>query len=145
VLLPGKDEADQLERIFNVMGQPSEQSMPGCTSYPNWQTAMGGGLAARFPPTSRLRSHCQSRGVADPQALDLLERLLALNPAARIKAQDAVTVRRRARSLRKGHVGPWARLHLFWRLRPLPISPPTHPPPCRAPPPPPPAAPVFLQ
>jgi hypothetical protein len=89
----GKDEVDQLEKIFSIMGQPTEQSMPGCTSYPNYQTACGGGVAQRFPPVSKLRQHCSQRGVTDPQALNLLEALLALNPAARIKAQAAVTVR----------------------------------------------------
>ena len=36
---------------------------------------------------------CEARGVTDKEALDLLEKLLALNPAARISAHGAVTVR----------------------------------------------------
>ena len=28
-LFPGKDEADQLERICKIMGSPTEQTMPG--------------------------------------------------------------------------------------------------------------------
>lgn len=33
-MFPGKDEADQLERIFGVLGFPNEQTMPGCTKLP---------------------------------------------------------------------------------------------------------------
>lgn len=128
----GTNETDQVERIFSIMGQPNEQTMPGCTAYANYERLS----VSRFPLRSRLRQasargqshlhiwsaclsggpilfwgyfacpaavtninalpacvqHCDSRGVKDPRALDLLEQLLALNPAARIKAEHAVTV-----------------------------------------------------
>ena len=29
----GKDEADQIEKIFAIMGQPTEANMPGCSKY----------------------------------------------------------------------------------------------------------------
>lgn len=86
-LFPGTNETDQVERIFSIMGQPNEQTMPGCTAYANYERLS----VSRFPLRSRLRQHCDSRGVKDPRALDLLEQLLALNPAARIKAEHAVT------------------------------------------------------
>lgn len=41
------------------------------------------------PPTSRLRMTLQQRGIKDPLALDLIEKLLALNPAHRISASTA--------------------------------------------------------
>lgn len=33
-LFPGRDEPDQMEKIFNTMGRPTEATMPGCTKYP---------------------------------------------------------------------------------------------------------------
>ncbi|EFN54523.1 hypothetical protein CHLNCDRAFT_9747, partial [Chlorella variabilis] len=81
-LFPGTNETDQVERIFSIMGQPNEQTMPGCTAYANYERLS----VSRFPLRSRLR-----QASAHPRALDLLEQLLALNPAARIKAEHAVT------------------------------------------------------
>lgn len=49
-------------------------------------------LIPHTPPHFRLQ-HCESRGIKDPEALDLLEQLLTLNPKARIAAIKAVTVR----------------------------------------------------
>lgn len=74
-------------------------------------------LVAAIPPGVCLPQHCESRGVSDPFALALLERLLALNPAARIRAQDAFMVRRggpRGRRRQQGsvHAARWLRRHL---------------------------------
>lgn len=84
-LFPGKDEGDQLDKILSIMGQPTEASMPGCTTWDHYSMVPPN----RYPARSRLRAHCESRGVNDRHALDLLEKLLALNPAARIRAQHA--------------------------------------------------------
>ncbi|KAI7837692.1 hypothetical protein COHA_008485 [Chlorella ohadii] len=84
-LFPGKDEGDQLDKILSIMGQPTEASMPGCTTWDHYSMVP----PSRYPARSRLRQHCESKGVTDRHALDLLEKLLALNPAARIRAQHA--------------------------------------------------------
>ena len=33
-LFAGRDEGDQASKIFQVLGQPTELTMPGCTKYP---------------------------------------------------------------------------------------------------------------
>lgn len=47
----GKDEADQIDKILQVVGQPTEATMPGCTSYPNYAVI----AVQRYPARSRLR------------------------------------------------------------------------------------------
>ncbi|PSC69315.1 cyclin-dependent kinase C-2-like isoform A [Micractinium conductrix] len=88
-LFPGKDEGDQLDKILSVVGAPTEATMPGCTAYANYETSCTGNMSRNWPRASKLRSHCESRGIKDPMALDLLAQLLDLNPAARISAGAA--------------------------------------------------------
>ncbi|KAL4442464.1 hypothetical protein ABPG77_005048 [Micractinium sp. CCAP 211/92] len=87
-LFPGKDESDQMDKIFAIVGAPTEATMPGCSAYPNYGMVEG---VNRWPARSRLRQHCEARGIKDAEALNLLEQLLALNPAARVHAVKAVT------------------------------------------------------
>lgn len=154
-----------MDKIFAIVGAPTEATMPGCSAYPNYGMVEG---VNRWPARSRLRQasftpsggrgagstrpwppeqachcwclalpagtargapgqqpcinymragsprslalladrspalppfppgplqHCEARGIKDAEALNLLEQLLALNPAARVHAVKAVTVR----------------------------------------------------
>ncbi len=45
-----------------------------------------------FPQVSRLRGQLLARGIKDRHALDLLEKLLALNPENRMTASEAASV-----------------------------------------------------
>jgi len=78
-LFPGEYEVDQLGKIFNILGTPSEAEWPPSSSV----------VREAFP----IRS---SRGLdnlipeMDAQAKDLLRRMLAFNPARRISASDAI-------------------------------------------------------
>ena len=60
------------------------------------QRALAVGSLQTLPACLAALQHCESRGVNDRHALDLLEKLLALNPAARIRAQHAFMVSRAA-------------------------------------------------
>lgn len=51
-----------------------------------------------FPTRSKLRSHLESRGIKDLLALELLEKLLCLDPKKRIDAQNAAMVSRAGRA-----------------------------------------------
>ena len=84
-LLPGKNELDQLARIFELLGVPTDESWPGFRRLPNARSltfpktagTTGSLLRARFPLLTRA-------------GVDLLAELLRLDPAARIDADAAL-------------------------------------------------------
>lgn len=85
-LFPGKDEADQIEKIFAIMGQPTEANMPGCSKYENYHIINP--QNPRYPPRSKLRNYLAQRGI-DEIAIDLLEKLLCLDPTKRLDGKFA--------------------------------------------------------
>ncbi|KAL0640409.1 hypothetical protein Q9L58_000376 [Maublancomyces gigas] len=84
-LLQGKNEVDQLSKIFELCGIPTEENWPGFRKLPNAKAlnfprnrlTIGSHLRARFPLLT-------SSGV------DLLSRLLALDPSQRITAEEVL-------------------------------------------------------
>lgn len=81
-ILPGKNEMEQLELIFRMCGAPSEDVWPGCTKLPWFHM-----FKPDRPHRRRLLEHL-SRAPADVQ--DLCDKLLTLDPAKRITAQNAL-------------------------------------------------------
>eukprot|EP01013_Petalomonas_cantuscygni_P038263 TRINITY_DN6932_c0_g1_i1.p1 TRINITY_DN6932_c0_g1~~TRINITY_DN6932_c0_g1_i1.p1 ORF type:complete len:322 (+),score=73.15 TRINITY_DN6932_c0_g1_i1:52-1017(+) len=78
---PGECEIDQLFRTFRILGTPTDAEWPGVSRlkeysrvFPQWKPA-------------RLAEHYRE---LDVQAVDLLQRMLAYDPAARITAADAL-------------------------------------------------------
>ncbi|CAH3138825.1 unnamed protein product, partial [Pocillopora meandrina] len=78
--LPGSSDLDQLSRIFETLGTPSEDSWPGVTSLPDYVEFK------KFPgiPLKDIFS------AAGDDLLDMLDRLLDCNPAGRVNATQAL-------------------------------------------------------
>lgn len=81
-LFPGRDERDQMEKVFSVCGSPTEQRWPGVSTLPYFRH-----LNPDHMYPDRLRQHLRS---LDKHASDLLCRLLALNPEKRLSAKEAL-------------------------------------------------------
>lgn len=84
-VFPGKDEADQLHRIFSLLGMPTEATWPGVEMldlYANLRRD-------RFKGTSGLDEWCRARDVT-PAGAKLLRRMLMPDPKKRISAKEAI-------------------------------------------------------
>jgi serine/threonine protein kinase len=78
--LPGRDDKEQLDRIFRFIGTPNPSSWPGVDQLPGW----AGVRHTRYPPILD-----RVFGRWDPAALDLLKGLLA-PPHRRLTAKEAL-------------------------------------------------------
>lgn len=88
VLFPGDGDIDQLARIFECLGVPDEQSWPSVVDLPDWGKMV-------FHPAEEPRMTLPSLfgRPNDPQreaAVDLLQRMLVLDPTQRISCRDAL-------------------------------------------------------
>jgi cell division cycle 2-like protein len=88
-LFHGKTEADQLQKIFKLVGTPNETIWPGFSSLPGAKAIFANQpynqLRGKFPVTSFTGSPVLSNS-----GLDLLKKLLAYDPEKRITAEDAL-------------------------------------------------------
>lgn len=92
-LFAGKNEMDQLDKIFAVLGNPSEENWPGYSQLK---------LASKVPfnkrhSSNKLRDKFPSRpcGASDSMYLtdsgvDLLKKLFCLDPTKRMSAKEAL-------------------------------------------------------
>jgi len=77
---PGSSDIDQLGRIYAGLGTPTEENWPGHKNMPDY-VEFSHGVA---PPLRQLFT------TAPPEALDLLQKLLAFDPNKRLSAADAL-------------------------------------------------------
>lgn len=81
-ILPGKNEVEQLNKIFELCGSPEESVWPGVSKLP-WYL--------QFKPTRSMKRRVKDVFKHfDRHALDLVERLLTLDPTQRMSAKDAL-------------------------------------------------------
>lgn len=82
-LVAGTSEADQLDKIFRLLGTPTLSDYPGIVDLPDYTPDLPpyppprGGLASLVP-------------TLDPTGVDLLNKMLQYDPARRITAQEAL-------------------------------------------------------
>eukprot|EP01137_Pigoraptor_chileana_P031722 Opistho-2@19996 len=81
VLFPGQDEVSQMDLICQRCGTPTERDWPGVSSLSGFS-----GIGSSH--TRTLRSSFAQH--MSPEGLDLLERMLTMDPARRISAGDAL-------------------------------------------------------
>ncbi|KAL2014582.1 hypothetical protein VTN00DRAFT_2107 [Thermoascus crustaceus] len=80
-LFPGTTNEDQLQKIFRLMGTPSERSWPGISQFPEYKPNF------HVYATQDLRLILPQ---IDQLGLDLLNRMLQLRPEMRISAAEAL-------------------------------------------------------
>ena len=80
-LFPGTTNEDQLQKIFRLMGTPSERTWPGISAYAEYRNTF------HVFATQELRMILPQ---IDQLGLDLLSRMLQLRPEMRISAKDAL-------------------------------------------------------
>jgi len=87
--LPGKEEGDQFELICRLCGTPDESNWPGVSQLPMYERLVSQAQARRGPMQRQVRERF-GRAISDRFAIDLLDKLLALNPEKRISCAEAL-------------------------------------------------------
>lgn len=80
-LFPGTTNEDQLQKIFRLMGTPSERTWPGISQLPEYK--------GNFPSYATQSLHILLPQI-DSLGLDLIGKLLQLRPENRISANEAL-------------------------------------------------------
>lgn len=89
-LFPGENELDQIAKIFNLLGPPTEEQWPGWRTLKHAETIQISHKASNklreiFPKVSFIGAATLS-----DSGLDLISKLLDFNPSTRITAKEAI-------------------------------------------------------
>ncbi|KAJ0974570.1 hypothetical protein J5N97_016535 [Dioscorea zingiberensis] len=80
-LFPGDSEIDELFKIFRILGTPNEDTWPGVSSLPDFKSAF-----PKWPPKDLITVVPN----LEPAGIDLLSKMLRLEPSKRITARQAL-------------------------------------------------------
>lgn len=96
-LFPGKNENDQIVRIFKLLGQPTTTSWPELRNLPLYSRFCSKTIAQPYSLLRQKRFASQTTSTSSglglggtPACLDLLHRLLTYDPSRRITAAEAL-------------------------------------------------------
>eukprot|EP01080_Neovahlkampfia_damariscottae_P008285 gene8285-110_t len=81
-LFAGDSEIDQLYKIFQVLGTPTEETWSGISSFPNYKNS--------FPSWKGIKLSDTLKGM-DEDGIDLIEKMLVYEPSQRISAKAALS------------------------------------------------------
>lgn len=82
-LIQGDSEIDQIFKIFNIFGTPTDETLPGYSNFPDYNKNY-----PRFKGIG-LKNYI-GEDKMEPLAMDLLEKLLVIDPCKRITAKEAL-------------------------------------------------------
>ena len=90
-LMEGQGELDQINRIIDLVGAPTETNWPDFQSLPNakmfrWRSKGPPTIPTTFP----VNTFTGGQTYLDPNGFDLLSRLLTLDPKQRISGEEAL-------------------------------------------------------
>lgn len=85
-LFPGKNEKDQMDKVFELCGTPNETNWPGCSSLPYFNMAH---KPEKEQLPNRLKQRFEKKNI-EPHAIELLRKLLTMDPAKRVSAGDSL-------------------------------------------------------
>ena len=80
-LFAGDCEIDQIFKIFQMYGTPTEKTWPGITKLPEFKLT--------FPQFKPKGLECYNKNI-DPLGLDLLSKMIQQDPCKRISAKQAL-------------------------------------------------------
>ena len=80
-LFQGESEIDQLFKIFSIMGSPNEENWPGVSKLPDYKP--------NFPNFKKI-SFYEIMPEFEKEGIDLLNKMIILDPKRRISARDAL-------------------------------------------------------
>ena len=83
-LFPGKSESDQLKTIFKIKGTPNDKYASSLKEYPEW------GVGENNFENCEEHDFKQLFPNLDDEGIDLLQKLLQLEPEKRISAEEAL-------------------------------------------------------
>jgi len=86
-LFPGDSEIDTVFKIFRLLGTPDESTWPGVSKLPDFKPTFP---KWRVSPLAKL-AEAVPQLADDKQGLDILSKMLAYDPAARITAVHALS------------------------------------------------------
>lgn len=91
-IMQGQGELDQIDKIFTLLGGPTEQTWPAFEELPNaglfrWKSSDIPQLSLKFPVAQPLAG---GRSFLDADGFALLEGLLTLDPSQRLTAAEAL-------------------------------------------------------
>lgn len=91
-LFPGRNDADQLLRIFRFLGTPNNHVWPSLNQYPNSANTLSKPEFLQNMEAECDRHFATTAGYEKlgPEGVDLLKRLLRYEPADRLSAEEAL-------------------------------------------------------